>query len=392
MIKKLIAFLCLSSCLFGKEKEILFVGFDAAETQIWAQVLKSWEGAPQSQLLTMATATKVAMEASLEHITVESLGVSCPIHQRLYELSAAELEKINQIPGSVLVTGMYSTPERQIAEVFQKKGSRVISVWDNFSTYDKLPRDLVANVEKIMRASDAVLVPSQDIADDLNTRFNSNKAIALGQPTLDVWKDKVAEVDKSAALAKTPFNRDKPILTYISGYQEKGNGYRESFILFVKSLNELKVPVQVVVQLHPRSDGKLEKEILDRFCQQNHRYFISDGKQLSTYEAVALCDLGITHRSIVAIQALFAGKRFMHIDIPGTPFSHFAIEKKLIVQCLKAEEATHYLSEHLNDEIDLSNLYEKSGIVPFATKRYRSLITSMKMPERRQNDKDFPSQ
>ena len=179
-----------------------------------------------------------------------------------------------------------------------------------------------------MRASDTVLVPSQDIADDLNARFNSNKAIALGQPTLDVWKDKVAQVDKSAALAKTPFNNKKPILTYVSGYEEKGNGYIDSFILFAKSLNELKVSVQVIVQLHPRSDGKLEKELLDRFCSQTHHYFISDGKQLSTYEAVALCDLGITHRSTVAIQALFAGKRFMHIDIPGTPFSHFAIEKK----------------------------------------------------------------
>ena len=68
--------------------------------------LKILEEAPQSQLLTMATATKVAHEASLQPITVESLGVSCPINQRLYELSAAELEKINQIPASVLVTGM----------------------------------------------------------------------------------------------------------------------------------------------------------------------------------------------------------------------------------------------------------------------------------------------
>ncbi len=338
----------------------------------------------------METATKVAKEASLEPITVESLGVSCPANQRLYELSAADLEKIAPLTASTLMTGMYSTPERQIAELFHKKGSRVIAVWDNFSTYDKLPPDLVANVEKFMLASDIVLVPSQDIAKDLNCRFNSTKAIALGQPTLDVWKEKVGNVDKPAALAKTPFQSGIPILTYISGYEEKGNGYRESFLLFAKSLDQLKIPVQVIVQLHPRSDGKLEKEILESFRSENFpHYFISDGKHLSTFEAVALCRLGVCHRSTVAIQALFAGKRFVHVDVPGTPFSHFAIEKQLIAQCTTAEDAAHYLSEHLNDEIDDSNLYEKSGIVPFATKRYRDLIR--RMPAPRRTDRDFPS-
>ena len=247
-----------------------------------------------------------------------------------------------------------------------------------------------------MHASDIVLVPSQDIAKDLNCRFNSTKAIALGQPTLDVWKEKVGNVDKSAALAKTPFQSGIPILTYISGYEEKGNGYRESFLVFAQSLNQLKIPVQVIIQLHPRSDGKLEKEILESFRSEKFPpCFISDGRHLSTFEAVAICRLGICHRSTVAIQALFAGKRFVHVDVPGTPFSHFAIEKQLIAQCTTAEDAARYLSEHLNDEMNDSNLYEKSGIVPFATKRYRNLITETtgpkKTPATRRTDTDFLS-
>ena len=264
---KCFLFLLFFSALSAKES-LLLVGFDTGETNIWAQILKSWDEAPETKLLTMATATKVAREASLNPINVESLGVYCPSNQRLYELSASDLEKIASLSPSTLMTGMYSTPERQIAELFHKKGSRVIAVWDNFSTYDQLPSDLVANVENFMLVSDIVLVPSQDIAKDLNRRFNSTKAIALGQPTLDVWKEKVGTVDKSAALAKTPFQSSIPILTYISGYEEKGNGYRESFILFAESLNRLKISVQVIIQLHPRSDGKLEKEILESFPQK----------------------------------------------------------------------------------------------------------------------------
>jgi hypothetical protein len=373
-------FLFLSSSLFAKENDFLFVGFDAGETNIWVQVLRSWENAPDAKMLTMATATKVAQEAAFKPLTIESLGVSCPANHRLYEFSAADLQKIDPLPTSVLITGMYSTPQRQIAELFHKKGSKVIAVWDNFSNFDKLPKDLVANVEKIVRVAHAVLVPSFDIAEDLNTRFNMGKAIALGQPTLDLWTNKIAEVDKTAALAKTPFRHGIPILTYIGGYEEKGNGYCDSFITFVQSVNVLKIPVQIIIQLHPRSDGSFEKKILDNYASHNPQfpsYFVSHGQQLSTFEAVALASLGICHRSTVAIQGLFAGKRFLHIDQSNTPFSHFAIEKQLMTQCVSVEETVRYLSEHLGDTIDLSDLYTKGRIPPDATKSYQTFFNSL---------------
>ena len=275
---------------------------------------------------------------------------------------------------------VYSTPERQIAELFYQKGSRIIAVWDNFSTYDKLPYDLVANVEKIIKVAYAVIVPSWEIAEDLNSRFKTDKAIALGQPTLDFWREKINQIDKNATLAKTPFVENLPILTYIGGYEEKANGYQEAFETFVKSLNALKKPVQVLIQLHPRSDGSFEKAILANHASPNSQfplYFISNGKQLSTYEAVAISDVGICHRSTVEIQALFAGKRFLHVDIPFTPFSHFAIEKQLVAQCLSAEEATYYLSEHLNDSVDLSSLYEKGRIPPNGIKRFHFYLNDL---------------
>jgi hypothetical protein len=380
MKRLLLFFLFISSSLFAKGSDLLFVGFDAGETNIWAQILKSWENAPDAKILTMATATKVAREASLNPLTVESLGVSCPANQRLYELSVTDLQKIDQLSSAILITGMYSTPERQIAELFHKKGSKVIAVWDNFSTFDKLPQDLVANVEMIVCAADAVLVPSFDIAQDLNTRFNTDKAIALGQPTLDLWEEKIAQIDKKTALAKTPFLWDIPIITYIGGYEEKGNGYNKSLVTFVQSVNALKVPVQIIVQLHPRSDGSFEKKIFDHYSAQNPQfppYLISNGKQLSTFEAVALSNLGICHRSTVAIQALFSGKLFMHIDQPNTPFSHFAIEKQLVFQSVSVEEAVQYLSEHLEDRIDLSDLYTKGGIPPHATKSYQMFLSGL---------------
>ncbi len=381
MRKFLLFFLVLSSTLLAKEKSgLLFVGFDAGEANIWVQVLKNWEGAPDAQVLVMSTASKVAKDAGLDHvIEIESLGITLN-NQRLSELSSTDLEKIETLCASVLVTGMYSTPARQIAEVFAAKGSKVIAAWDNFSTYDKLPADLVANVEKIVRVADRILVPSHEIAHDLNERFHMDKAIAAGQPTLEMWEAKIAQVDRKAALSKTHFCPCAPILTYISGYEENGNGYHDSFVTFAHSLNMLKTPLQVIVQLHPRSDGSFEQKILADFTSQNPRfprYFISNGKQLSTFESVAVSDLGVCQRSTVAIQALFAGKRFMHIDVPGTPFSHFAIEKQLIPQCLSSDEAALYISAHLKDPVNTAALYEQAGIPQKSTQIFRAMLNNL---------------
>lgn len=107
MARLLFCLLLVSSSLFAKDSDFLFVGFDAGETNIWIQVLKSWDHAPSSQVLTMATATKVAKKASLDPIVIETLGISSPVNQRLDEFNIDDLEKIEQLSASILITGMY---------------------------------------------------------------------------------------------------------------------------------------------------------------------------------------------------------------------------------------------------------------------------------------------
>jgi hypothetical protein len=380
--KLLLIFLAATSFLSaGEESDLLFVGFDAGETQIWIQVLNHWEQAPDHAVLTMGTASKIARESGLSDlIDVADLGVDCPPHQRLRELSVKDLKKISSLAPSILVTGMYSTPQRQIAELFARQGSAIIAVWDNFSTYDKLPPELTANVERIVQVADVILVPSSEIVDDLNTRYSMSRAIAFGHPTLDQWREKIAQVDLIAAWEKTGFQENLPIITYISGYEEKGNHYNESFSLFAQSLIALKKPIQLIVQLHPRSDGSFEKAMLEQLAAEYPDFppfIISDGKVLSTFEAIALADLGVCHRSTVAIQALFSGKRCMHIDVPGTPFSHFAIQNGLMAQCLSNEEATKYIEEQGSAPIDIDALYEQAGILPQSTTLYRYFLKTI---------------
>src|SRR5579872_3354484 len=191
----LIAFFFCLSPAFAQQYDLLFLGFDAGETNIWSALIEDWKTEKKYAVMTMATATKVAEEQHLTPlITLQNLDVDCPVNDRLHALTTDDLRKIEKIKTRYLCTGMYSTPQRQIAETLHKQGTKVIACWDNFSSYDRLAPDLMANVEKIVAIAQVVLTPTQQVADDLNQRFHTDKARAMGQPTLDVWRKKLQEV------------------------------------------------------------------------------------------------------------------------------------------------------------------------------------------------------
>lgn len=356
--------------------DVLFVGFDTGETNIFAQMFQHWEHKPQIGFLTLATSSKVAKDHNLSPLIDK---VSCPPNNRLHNLSQQDLKQIKAIASAkIVITGMYSTPQRQIAELFKKEGSSVIGIWDNFSTFDRLPKDLMQNIEAFASSTDFIFTPSYEIAKDLNDRYHTDKALAMGQPTLEIWEQKLQAIDTSLLYGKTPFDQKKPIVTYMSGYEENGNNYNDSFILFAKSIENAGDDLQLLIQLHPRSDGSFEKDLLKEMSLKNSlfpTYFISDGrKDLSSFEAVALAQVVVSHRSTACIQALFAGKSILHVDVPGSAFTHFAIEKglaqKLSDPLLIKRALLDASSKHRSSEA----CYEMGGIPPHGTQKMISFI------------------
>ncbi|MBS0653952.1 MAG: hypothetical protein JSR39_10570 [Verrucomicrobia bacterium] len=363
-----------------KTVDILFVGYEAGETNIWIQLLGKWDTELSTAVLTMGTATKLVQDAQLPNVlTVEDLQIFCPKDQRGYSFSEEDLKKLDGIRCRYLVTGVFSHPQQQIAEHFAAQGSKVVAVWDNFSRFAHLPGSLTEFAPAIFSCSSHILTPSIECATDLNSRFSFQRALAIGQPTLDVWEEKIQAVDRDKAFQKIHLSPDIPIVLFIGGYHERGNNYCEAFELFAKSLLRLQNAVQVLVQLHPRSDGSYEQQVLDKLAHDYAnfpRYFISNpAAHLSSFEAVAISRVGVCHRSTLAIQALFAGKPFVHVDVPDTPFSSFAIEKGLIPQATKPVDATRAIDDFLaKKEIDLGAIYEKGGLVPEGTKQMRTFL------------------
>lgn len=360
--------------------DLLFVGYDAGETNIWIQLMRDWNTSLNTAVLTMGTAVNLVQDAQLANVmTMDELQIFCPKDQRSYAFSEEELKKLDRIRCRFVVTGVFSRQQQQIAEHFAAQGSKVIAVWDNFSRIDQLPSTLIEFSPEIFSSAFYILTPSVECASDLNSRFNFHKAVAIGQPTLDVWEEKIEAIDRRSAFERIALSSDLPVVLFVGGYHERGNNYYQAFELFAKSLLRVQNAVQVLVQLHPRSDGSYEQQVLDNLAHEYPHfpnYFISNpATDLSSFEAVAISSVGVTHRSTLAIQALFAGKPFVHVDVPGTPFSSFAIEKGLIPQATKPVDVTRSIDEALSKkQFDLDAIYAKSGIVPGGTKQMRKFL------------------
>lgn len=316
---------------FG-QVDYLFVGFDAGETSAFTKVIKNWPKDKPYAFLAMGTSQKLVKD--------NIIPVDCPATDRHYTLP--DLDKIAEIKPHVVISGMYSKQQADVCETFYKQGAKIIFFWDNFSTYPSLPSDLTAHVEKMCKIATRVLVPTQEIADDLNTRFSMSKALAVGQPTLDPWAEQIKSIDTKSL----SFKPQQPLITYLGGYEDTGNHYDESFRLFVESLKGLQDDCELLVQLHPRSIPNFEKSVLDA-ATDIPKYTIST---LNTYEAVALGDIIACQRTNLGINATYVGKNVLYVDVPDTIFKPFTLKNGAATQLSNPDEIQSFIKSHLNSE------------------------------------------
>jgi hypothetical protein len=355
--------------------DVLFVGFDAGETDVWAELVKEWETELQYAVLTMGTSTSVAKQVQMPcQIDVADLGIQCPPH-RLYELSEGDLARIAEsIQAACVVTGLYSSQQRQIAELYKQKGARVIGYWDNFSPYDKLTADLVRNLPEWVRVVDQLLTPTFEIAHDLNTRFAITTASAVGQPTLEVWKRELTALGEMEVRRAALFQDAAPILVWMGGYEERGNHYNDAFKILVEGLKGMRGSLNLIVQLHPKATGAFERSVLEEQAEDFPCYVLSK-QELSMYESAALSTWIACQRSIAGVQALFAGKSVFYVDVQGTPYTNLAIDKGLSERFFSGEEVRgRFQREAERRERTLVDCYAQGGVPLRATEIMRARI------------------
>lgn len=259
-------------------------------------------------------------------------GVSADVDpekwQRHAALDSEDLRKVGDcLDSRLIVTGMASRLQTQIAEVFNK--DRHIPVWGYF---DGFSADAVKEVQSpAVSPLELVLVPSRSVEKAFEKKFPKEKMKAVGQPTLERWKKTIERVDARALRDELRLDPEKSVLLYAGGY---GEGYEESFRLFVRAARDLG-NYQVLISLHPKVGGDFEKSVLETEAAEN-MHIIS--KKTSTAEALAVSDILVCHRSTVGVQAVFAGKPVIYLDFEKNKYSDLAIENRLAKQVFSKEE------------------------------------------------------
>jgi hypothetical protein len=366
--------------------DFLFVGFDTGETYVWEEVIRDWDHARESGILAMATAAKIAKDLPVftsvqeEHkFFLEDVDT-----HRLAELTEAQLEQVKALEANYVITGMYSKAQRQVAELFHQKNVPVIAFWDCPASYEHLPQDLMANVENIVQIADAVLVPSLEIAKDLNTRFTTGKAVVVGHPAIDLAVESIHTINTGKVKKKLPFSTQKPLVSYVGGYEENNNGYQAAFTLFLEGIKHLGSKVQLLVQLHPRASGDFEEKLLGQFAKENPdfpQYFLSSPfTELQAFEAVAVASLVATHRSTLGTQSFLAGKPVIYVDLPNTPFTNFSIEKGYSKQLTNAGALRDYVENNW-ETVPITDGYQQCAIPKDGTQNIRSFLIEKSAPK-----------
>ncbi len=383
--------LCLLFCLAhalacAEHFPVLFVLYDAGETHALTPVMKEMRDTKYA-VLVMGTAREVLDPQCVHSGTVvdlnSDLGITPCVDKQCWQREAAlekdEITKVStNLSADTVVTGVVSEVQRQLAAAFKAKGSRVLGYYDNPHVgVDGFA--LGAVVRRMEPHVDVMMVPSEAIAESFTV-----KTAVVGQPTLGDWQHKITQIDRAAIRRGLCLSRD-PLLVFCGGY---GGNYPEAFELLAMGLKEL-TGWQVVVQLHPKVSGDFERSMLNKHGLEKVRVV---QKCPGTIALVAAADVVAVHQSTVGVQALFAGKKVVHVDTPESSFSNFAIDAGITPRITKAADlpvVLHTLRQQAT--LPSNTLYERAGIPKDAVEHVRAVIGGMdRMDSKDPKDKIIP--
>jgi hypothetical protein len=306
----LIAFVCFAASLLGKDPEFLFVLFDAGETNALLPVIeKVQQEKREFRIWTAGTATELLRKKP--ELASKCQEIDYKIDKSWPREKPLDPERVSvlchECASQKVITGVASEIQAQILQAYQGKAA-TFAYWDNFNPQGAGP--YFTQAHKVQKLAEKLLVPSRDVASD----FSEKKVLVVGQPTLEQWTRELALIDE--AFLKEKYKLKEEVITYIGGY---GPEYEKAAKLFVRCVKESGFSGQVIMQIHPKSDGAFEREI----CKGETFLFLP----LSTLEAVKLADAVVTYNSTVGFQALFAKKRVLFVIPEEDPFTNLAIEK-----------------------------------------------------------------
>jgi hypothetical protein len=324
---------------------VLFVFFDAGETKALTPVVKQLkEQGVAVQVLVSGTARTLvedAVDLNMDCDISPFIGNQSLRTTKLEPASLAGLDACIEKP-DVVVTGLVSTWQNQVSQYYKKQNIPIAGYYDAFSAPGN------SHFVNHFRDSLTVLLsPGKTVGDALTKKFPNIPVHVVGQPTLNQWSavqlhpDSDAEKWFSSIKGKT--------LLWVGGY---GSGYKEAFSHFLDMTSRL--PFTVVVSLHPRMDGELEKDLIKMHGMEQKVKIMP--KSISTAQGALKSHILVCHRSTVGIQALVLPRPVIYLDQLDSGYTNIAIRLGAVAHLWKAEdffrELHHGLFREQLDRVD----------------------------------------
>ncbi|MDP0562692.1 MAG: hypothetical protein QS721_10365 [Candidatus Endonucleobacter sp. (ex Gigantidas childressi)] len=247
---------------------------------------------------------------------------------------------VNQITRSygphIIYSGMASTAQAQLINLFSQQGSYTIAFYDNFDDPAKqrylIPFMLETN------ALDELHVPSNATHNRFLTfpALNKLNIIVTGQPALEGWDEVYRNTDTTTIRQQLGLGPANHVILFAGEYD---HDYEESFNVFIQATKKLP-HIKFAVTHHPKYDGQLEADIIKKYKCSNV-FLIPKGKMTTAMLSKVALAIA-THKSTVGALALYKSKPVVYIADDN--YSNFLIDAGLATKASTPEKAAKALS------------------------------------------------
>lgn len=327
-----------SSSLFATPVtiDLLLVAYDQGESNAFRQMEDNLKRKSINyRILSLGRASEIFKDHP-QNITPELKSPQELRNNRELKLSWVELNELSsQLNPSIVYSGMASASQAQILNHFGKLGSRTIAFYDNFD-----PVGEKEFVQPFLREADEVdefHIPSIATKNSFNSlpQARESELIVTGQPALESWDDIYRRTDVSTVRTQLGLSPQQPIVVFAGGYDDT---YEKYFEVFIRATQQMP-SITFLVTYHPKTDGSLERSIIDKFAARNVR-LIEKGAQTTAVLSKAAVAV-LTHKSSIGVQALYKGKPVLFVAEPD--LENFLIQKNLALVASSPEEVKQKL-------------------------------------------------
>ncbi|MCB1135141.1 MAG: hypothetical protein KDK78_02630 [Chlamydiia bacterium] len=356
---------------YFRRPQVLFIPYDAGEALAFEPVLDHLDEEGISYCILALGTARSMYQTHPQYLGLRAdIGLKADIGpmnwRREMALPRGDVDEVlRAVKPVVVVSGMVSEVQRQLAAGFRLKGSRVVGYFDAMHA---LRSEAVEAT--FLDIVDEVWAPAERVAEGIRAAAPSLPIHVVGQPSLEAWMGAADTAEVNAWFEEAGLTGKRVL--YCSGY---GEDFVPSFELFVKTTQAFP-HVSFAVSLHPRVPGTLEQRVLDDYPSDNIQ--IAPRHLPSSLLAHAV-DAVVCYRSTAGFQALFLGKPVIYALSGLIPFSNLTIDLGIVPKVSAESELQKALQEALNTtcSVSVQELCQRLGIPPQASQLFADRIAAL---------------